>query len=133
MDNSKQTIQISDSTRIGTNYDYQFYVGKVCERWIGFARPNVKDPTGIFVFSQVSEGVYLGLTDRNEAIKRTAAFAESDEYGYGGITEWLLDESLRGKPEDYECSLCQTIFCEGECLDDEDWYDQAYPEDINLY
>ena len=112
-------MKIDDVSLIASNrHGYGFYVGRIADRWIGFATElNPQQRSGLFVFAEVSEGVLLGVCDRDRAILVTSAVAQSVEHGYGGVDEWKVAEPLRGKPEDFRCKQCDELFCKGECLD----------------
>jgi len=86
--------RVYETMLLGRNHVYAFYVGKTNDgRWVGFA--DSFGPSGnTSFFSQVSDdGIQLGVTDRDEAIKMTDAVANMPEYG--GIDNWRLDPSLR--------------------------------------
>lgn len=95
-------MELTERVEVGeNNHGYRFAVGKIAgDRWIGFADSDV----GAFVLPGMSEEYEMGLADRDRAIKLTGAIAQSAEHGYGGIARWFVDESLRGKPEDFTCS-----------------------------
>lgn len=108
-------------TRIIAENDagYEFGVGLLGRRWVGFAlaRRDTSEPFLMF-FSEVStEDYQLGLEDRDEAIRLTAALAVDPE-NYGGVDRWLIDEELRGDPEAYRCPQCGRVGCRGDCFDE---------------
>lgn len=107
-----ESLQIRDVLKIGDNqYGYYFAVGRIDNRWIGWAGAE----QAIFLFPEIEENYELGLLDRDLVIKLTGAIAQSAEYGYGGIDQWYIPASLRGKPEDYTCQHCCSIGCRGAC------------------
>jgi len=103
---------LQDVFKIGENdYGYWFGVARMNDRWVGFAFGD----NCIFFLPGVHECHELGLLDRDMAIKLTGANAQALENGYGGISRWFVDESLRGRPEDFRCPLCEEMGCQGEC------------------
>ena len=67
-------IELTDITRIGQNDDYVFAVGRIVDRWIGFARGATPETLPIlFVFPEVAEGYELGVPDRARAVLLTGA------------------------------------------------------------
>lgn len=90
-------MNIKHILKIGENaHGYEFKVGLLGDRWIGYA----DSAFGAFFFPQVSEGAQMGLTDKNEAIKRTLIVALTPEHGYGGVDTYYVDEALRPTPEE---------------------------------
>jgi len=112
-------MEIEEAFLIGENdHGYKFAVGKIGERWFGFAEGALENGDKmIFFFPGIGENYQLGLLDRNLVIKITGAIAESDEHGYGGIARWFVPEELRGKPEDFTCEHCDSVGCRGDCED----------------
>ena len=105
------SIEIKEQFMIGENdHGYRFAVGKVGERWVGYAIGQ----DGIFFFP-MAENYIMGLTDRERAIKLTGAIAQSFEYGYGGVDRWFIDESLQGNPDDFTCANCGSVGCDAQC------------------
>ncbi len=129
---STSSIQIDEVLVIGENDGgYQFAVGRIADRWIGFARDNAfsrraraafraegfaPEPAGLFVFHEVGEDCQMGLTDKGRAIRLTGAVACDPESSYGGIDRWYVPEELRGRPDDFRCEHCERVGCDGrEC------------------
>lgn len=111
------SINIVNITIVGSNaHGYEFGVGQVAGRWVGFA----KGGGGLFFFSEICEGVQLGTPDRDLAIRMTGACAQDPARGYGGIDTWKVPKALRGRPEDFICPGCGEVCCAGDCgvLDD---------------
>lgn len=129
-----EPLAFEEILSIGTNaHGYSFAVGRVGERWIGFAAGRVAPAphsAGIFVFSELSEDYVLGLKDRDEAIRYTGALAQDPEQGYGGITRWHVPEALRGDPEALRCTKCGEIHPRSEPCDDFDA--DEWGEDLDL-
>lgn len=113
-------ITFTEVCEIGRNTQYTFSVGKVGNRWVGFAKGGVPVDGKIllFVFAEVSDGFQLGITDQPKAIRMTGALAQDPERAYGGITSWYVPKDLRGKLKDFRCKHCGTICCEGDCYSD---------------
>lgn len=98
-------------------YGWQYVVGLLGDRWIGAAVSQAGQGQRILMLlPEVAEGVELGLVDKTEAIRLTAALAQDPER-YGGVDRWLIHESLRGDPEAYRCRSCGRVGCQGECED----------------
>lgn len=119
------TIQVEDAFKVGENdHGYYFGVGRVGGRWVGFAVGDAGESGQMmFLLPGISEDYHLGLLDRDRAIRMTGAIAQSPEHGYGGISRWFVEESLRGKPEDFRCEDCQEVGCSGDCsYDAPDYY-----------
>lgn len=117
----RPSIDFAQILLIGENEDWQFCVGKAGDRWWGFAIGE-SDRTGhkfMNVFSGVGEGFELGLRDRDAAILKTGAIACDANAGFGGILRWYVDAPLRGDPEDFRCTSCGDVDCDGVCCDDE--------------
>lgn len=116
-------IQITDRFDIGENdHGYKFAVGKIGERWVGFADGALENGDRMyFMFPAISEDYQMGLTDRDLVIKMTGAIAQSVEHGYGGVARWFVPEDLRGKPEDFTCEHCESVGCRGTC-ESEDYF-----------
>lgn len=118
-------MELTERVEVGENgLGYRFAVGSIPDegggvRWIGFADSD----EGAFIFSQISEGHVVGITDRDRAIRLTGAIAQSPEHGYGGVETWFVEEPLRGRPEDFTCENCRSIGCGGDCeYDAPDYY-----------
>lgn len=113
----KNQIQITDRLDIGENdHGYKFAVGKIGDRWVGFADGKLDDGNRMFfLFPEISEDYQMGLTDRDGVIKLTGAIAQSVEHGYGGIARWFIPEELRGDPKDFTCERCESVGCRGGC------------------
>lgn len=113
-----EPVEIDDALLMGDNdVGYEFFIGRVQGRWIGFAAADVPgvEGKGIFVFHEISDGPLLGLTDRDEAIRRVHAVATAPENGFGGVDRWYSDEQLRAEPAAYRCGHCDQLCCDGEC------------------
>jgi hypothetical protein len=113
-----EPVAIEEQVIIGDNrHGYAFAVGRVGDRWLGYAITRL----GLFLFPGVSEGVDLGMEDRDEAIRRVGAIAQDLNSGYGGVETWHVPEELRGDPGRYRCDVCGEICCEDDHdLDDLD-------------
>lgn len=114
-------MEIGERIQVGENdIGYTFAVGSIPDedggvRWIGFAEGDTGEQGRVaFIFPAVCEGHMMGVKDRDLAIKLTGAIAQSSEHGYGGVERWFVDESLRGKPEDFRCSSCGEVGCSGD-------------------
>ena len=121
---STEPLRIRTQTVVGTNArGYTFAVGLVGDRWLGYALGG----GGLFVFSEVSRGVDLGmgLDDREEAIGRVAALAQDPGHGFGGVDRWHVPERLRADPEVYRCEICGEVLCDS----DHDDYRDGLPEE----
>lgn len=103
--------------RIGANdYGYWFGVGRMGERYIGFAIGELSNGDRMmFMLPGIAENHTLGITDRERAVKWTGAIAQDPTYGYGGISRWFVPEELRGKPDDFRCADCEEVGCAGDC------------------
>lgn len=114
------TIIVRDSLLVAENdHGYQFCVGTIEGRWVGFAVGFENGQAwGVFLFSEISVAHRLGVESREEAIRMTAALAQDDESAYGGVDRWHVQEELRASPEDYRCEHCDRVCCGEECLDD---------------
>lgn len=113
-------MRIDQTLLIGENEHYQFFVGRMGDRWIGFAVGDLEGGDRLMcVFPEIADRYQLGLVDRDEAIRRTGAIACDVESSYGGVTTWHVDEDLRGDPDSYRCATCGRICCSGDCQ--EDW------------
>jgi hypothetical protein len=121
--NNTGTLSFSEVLNVGDNRRYLFAVGKLADRWAGFAvgkpRPGKPDePRMIFIFPEISDDYTLGIESRDEAIRMTAAIAQDPESNYGGIKRWFVEDALRASPDDYRCEHCQRVGCKGiECVD----------------
>lgn len=115
-----ESMPLSDVLVIGSNdHGYQFAVGRMETRWIGFAIGDLEDGTRmLFIFPEVSQGVLLGLANKVQAIRLTAAVACDPEQGYGGIKRWRIPPRLRGTPEEFRCERCHALNCDGFCGDE---------------
>jgi hypothetical protein len=142
-------LSITEQTIIGENAYYRFFVGRMGERWVGFAAESATAhaarqlllaeglnpiPDKIFLFPDVSgqgdECHLPGVPDRARAIRMTGAIAQDPGHAYGGIDRWHVPDELRGKPEDFRCARCDWFGCDGtacaECVSPEDLED-FYP------
>jgi hypothetical protein len=87
-------LHLRDVFLIGENDAYIFGVGRVGDRWIGFATDGsyarrVRDAFGaeglpadasmLFVFPQIAEGYQMGILDRECCVLLTGAIAEDPE------------------------------------------------------
>lgn len=117
------TIQITDRFDIGENdHGYKFAVGKIVNRWVGFADGELENGDRLFlIFPAISENYQMGLTDRELVIKLTGAIAQSGEHGYGGIARWFIPQELRGDPKEFTCENCESVGCQGSCENDDYW------------
>lgn len=127
-------LKIEDLEVIARNDKWEFAVGRNGDRWLGVAMEGqfsreVKSafasqglsvhPVYTHIFSEVSEGCELGMQDKTVAMLLVGAMAQCNSYGFGGIKEWLVQEELRGKPEDFTCEKCGDVGCDGTaCCDD---------------
>lgn len=110
-------MEIIERIPVGENsHGYSFEVGSILAEddsfvWVGYAH----GAGMLFILPGMSEEHVLGLKDRDRAIRLTGAIAQSAEHGYGGVDRWFVDESLRGRPEDFTCESCQGVGCPGDC------------------
>lgn len=126
-------LDLTDVFFIGENDAYRFGIGRLGDRWVGFAQEGQASersrrafrsegmdvaPGMLFFFPEVSEGFELGVADRQHAILLTGALAQDPENCYGGVEKWHVPEGLRGDPENFRCQHCDRVGCDGsECLD----------------
>lgn len=117
-----EPLQLTETALIGENQLYQFAIGLLGDRWVGFAvgkdRPGKRRMGAekmLFILPGVSEDCRLGLTDRNLAIRMTTAAAQDPEGGYGVITHWHVGPELRAGPDEFRCSTCSRLGCQGDC------------------
>ena len=95
MCDSSERIRLHQTLLIGENDCYQFCVGLVDDRWCGFVVGQLDNSHKcLFFLPGVGEGHVMGLTDRDEAIRKTGAIACDPESAYGGVTRWYVDEPL---------------------------------------
>lgn len=117
-------IQFANTLLIAENdHGYQFAVGQLASgNWAGFAIGWLDDGGRmLFLFSEVSDGITLGVSSRDDAIRMTGAIAQDPEHSYGGVSRWHVAEELRCHPDEYRCENCCHVGCDGvECLD---WWD----------
>jgi hypothetical protein len=107
--------ELLDPLVIGDNdLGYTFVVGRLDDRWLGGAI----GAGMLFVFPEITVGCYLGVSDRETAIRMTSAIAQDPEHGYGGITRWRVDPRLRAAPDDFRCRHCGEVCCDGSCRDE---------------
>ena len=107
-------LKIEGYELIGRNDQWDFAVARIGDRYLGvalesrytrevraaFASEGLQiEPTYMHVFAEVSEGVDLGMQDKQAAILLTGALAQDPEQGFGGIDEWLVPDDLRGEPK----------------------------------
>lgn len=114
------SLTFEDLVTVGCNdHGYTFFVGRLKDRWVGFALGTVQRPQGetgaMFIFPEVAEQFVLGLPDRDAAIRMTGAIAQDPESGYGGISKWLQPKELRGDPAKFRCPQCGRVGCQGDC------------------
>lgn len=123
------TIQMAEPVKVGENdHGYLFVVARVTgttgDRWVGGAVGVGRDGVAMFfVFPEVSDGILLGMADRDEAIRLTGALAQDPEGGWGGIERWFVDGDLRGHPENYQCGRCDRVGCDGRACRDAEAFD----------
>jgi hypothetical protein len=112
-------IKIEEQVLVGSNrHGYTFAVGRLGDRWVGYAGGGGM----LFILPGMSEDHELGLTDRDEAIRRVGACALDGGQGYGGIDEWHVPEDLRGDPDAYRCAVCDEVCCDEDHADlCDDW------------
>ena len=115
-----EALELTEVVWIGRNaHGYTFGVGRLGDRWVGFARGEWSEHgearQDLFVFPEVSYGPLLGLPDRTQAILITGAIAQDPVHGYGGVEEWLVPPELRGDPDAFRCEDCGDVGCQGEC------------------
>ena len=104
---------------IGENdHGYRFYVGRLNGEWIGFSLGDLDDGRKMMcLLPEVSVAKVVGIEDRDLAIRMVSALAENAGSGFGGIARWFVEEKLRGDPEEFRCSMCDQLFCDGTCYD----------------
>lgn len=116
--------ELTDIFIVGENdHGYQFGVGQLAGRWVGFAIGYRKDgkPVGLFFLPGISEDAHLGLLDRERAIRMTGAIACDPEHGYGGVARWFIEKARRGNPDEFRCERCGSVGCDGDCDDGFDY------------
>jgi hypothetical protein len=121
-------LTITDTKLIGENDVYSFWVARCGERFIGYARESRSacdakaafaaeglptEPSMMFLFPEISDGVEMGTADRDRAIKLTGALAQDPEQSYGGVARWHVPPELRGAPDDFRCPNCDRVGCDG--------------------
>lgn len=96
------------------NYKYTFGICRFGEIWHGFASGELKDGnTMIFFFT------FDGVEEKEEALKKTVAYAEMPEHGYGGISQFVLEfdnqpEIKNARAKDFPCVWGHPL-CDGNC------------------
>lgn len=108
---------------LGKNdYDYTFGITKMSGLWHGFARGEMKDGNAMIFFF-----TFDGVEDKDEALKKTVAYAEMPERGYGGISQFVLEfdkrpEIKNARAKDFPCYAGHPL-CDGNCESwgDDDW------------
>lgn len=119
------SLRIDDIAVIAENdLGYRFGVGRVGDRWIGFATESEGidvDPGMLFIIPEICDGFEMGILDRDRCVLLTGAIAQDPEYGFGGVERWHVPEHLRGKPEDFRCANCDRVGC--TMVDCQDVYD----------
>jgi hypothetical protein len=122
-------FSLSEVTIIGENrHGYTFAVGKLGEfmqdRWVGFAVGEADyGRRFLFVFPEIGEEGWLGLADRDLAIRLTGAVAQDPDAGWGGIDRWAVEEELRGHPDAHRCVYCGQVGCRSECVECDAFYE----------
>lgn len=114
------TINPDSAMLIGKNeHGYEFGVMLHSGAWWGCAIGTTGDKNQmVFFFPNCdSTDMYPAHSDaaKDEVIKRTIAYANYPEGGYGGISTYFVDESLRAVPRDFICLNCDEFLCDGEC------------------
>lgn len=114
------TINPEAAMLIGRNeHGYEFGVMLQNGAWWGCAIGTGGDKKQmIFAFPNCdSSDMYPAHSDAamKEVIKRTIAYALYPESGYGGISTYFVDESLRAQPRDFICLNCDEFLCDGTC------------------
>lgn len=111
-------LNLEDCRVIARTEDWKVCVARLEGRWIGVAIGEVGDSLEFCsVFPEVSANGMLGLASLQEAIRLTSALADDPEQGLGEVVEWLVADHERGDVEDYRCSNCGELGCDGaECL-----------------
>jgi hypothetical protein len=123
---SNEPLSFEEEFLVGSNpHGYSFYVGRLDDRWLGYAIGAAM----VFVFPGISTDHRIGVADRDEAIRRLGAIAQDPASGYGGIKAWFVEEALRGDPVAYRCKVCGEVCC-GEDHDADD--ERQYWEDFRL-
>lgn len=91
MENAAE-INIEEAHLWGRNEFYDFYIGRVGDRWAGFAVGVIDETQRMaFMLPGVSEGFNVGCVDREEAFRLTVAIILDGAGGYGPVDEWLDD------------------------------------------
>jgi hypothetical protein len=113
---SDEPITFEETLLIGENdRGYRFGVGRVGDRWIGFALGRTITGGMLFLLPEIAVDHQLGLTLRDEAIRQVAAIAQDPEHAFGGVDRWYVAPELRASPDDYRCEHCGEILCGGRC------------------
>ena len=69
-------LQFEEVTLVGLNAGYRFAVGRVKDRWLGFAIGELDGGERmLFIFPEIADGALLGLADKERAILLTGAIA----------------------------------------------------------
>lgn len=116
-----EPLHVTDLTLIAQNdHGYRFCVGRIGGRWCGCAIGYSAETrqSFMFLFHEIASRGMLGLEQRDEAIRQTAACAQDLANAYGGVDRWHVEERLRASPEEYRCENCGCVCCDGvECCD----------------
>ena len=117
-------INITANKIIASNRYWTWMVGLSGDRWLGLAFGATRDENGrgyMHVFSEVCEGIDLGLRDQAAAIRLTSALAADPASTFGAVNRWFIPEAERGSPDEFRCDNCGEIGCQGECLQAVAW------------
>lgn len=118
-------LEICDALIVAdNNCGYQFCVGRLGSRWVGYAVGATDDGERmLFLFSEICEGHVMGIMSLEEAIRMTGALAQDPEQAYGGVDRWYVHDRLQASPDDYRCDHCDRVGCDGtECREVDDAY-----------
>jgi hypothetical protein len=104
-------LDIQDPTLLASNSQWQFCIGRLEQRWIGYAFA----PAHHFadIMPEISLDGQLGHPDRDHAVKLTTAIAQDPEHAYGEITDWFVSLDQRGHPDSFRCHHCERVACDG--------------------
>lgn len=116
-------MDIQEVIWIGKNdYRYTFGICRMGKLWFGFARGELEDGNAMIFFLN-----FDAVDNKEEALKKTVAYAEMPEHGYGGISKWSPEfianaEIQNARAKDFPCYNGHPL-CDGGCENygDGDW------------
>ena len=127
-------LSITEQFVLAENDGWRWCVGKLGNRWLGYAREGTHSefsrrafaneglevqPSMLMLFHQVADGCELGVLDRERAVKLVTALAADPESDYGDVLHWFVPVEERGDPEALRCKRCGDVGCDGtQCVRD---------------